>query len=325
MNPPTTVDLSVARQTSVDSGAEPPIPSTDPAIPNPRFRDYWPTVETQLRFTTQDTGNVENYLVCWHEVERLEDPLFGNLGDLPLRRWTRATALAVIRALGDKSTGEPRSLSTLTCKVNALAAVFRRAAEDRHPLTDEPIFDRPNPFRSKMTLLREAFGNHELVRRGPGDEVRPYGRDELNRLLATSRARSWSDYLALLLCVRCGLRRSEAIALRWPDFDDDARTVSIRRKASKPRNVAVRVSSQQNREFATNRPGPGRRHAGSATVESALRSGSGARREPLCAIHAAEPRTSITRAEFVPVSAASPLEDRCAGARSGRVGPTHQG
>ncbi|MBW1685473.1 MAG: tyrosine-type recombinase/integrase [Deltaproteobacteria bacterium] len=125
-----------------------------------------------------------------------------------------------------------------------MAAVFRRAAHDQHPLTDEPLFPRPNPFRSKMGLLREVFGNEELQRRARVGEVRPYTREELTRVLSTARRRSWADYLVLLLCARCGLRRSEAIGLCWADFRERARTVTIRRKASKPRNAAVRVSHQ---------------------------------------------------------------------------------
>ena len=217
--------------------------STD-SLPNPPFRDYWPHVEEHLRFTTQDTGNVENYRVCWREVERLDEPLFGVLGDLPLRAWTRATAIRALTALSDKSDGSPRALSTLSCKVNAMAAVFRRAHHERHPITDEPLYPRANPFANKMALLREVFGNRELVARARSDDVRPYARDELNRLLAVTRSRSWPDYLVLLLCARCGLRRSEAIALRFSDFNEPARSLSVRRKASKPRNVAVRISTQ---------------------------------------------------------------------------------
>lgn len=220
------------------------VESGDGPLPNPRFRDYWPRVESHLRFTTQDTGNVENYLVCWKEVEALDDPFFGCLGDLPLRSWTRTTALHTLRALAAKADGSPRSLSTLECKVNAMAAVFRRAAHDQHPLTDTPLFPRPNPFRSKMALLKEVFGNRELRTRTSPGEVRPYDRDELARLLATTRRRSWPDYLVLLLCVRCGLRRSEAIALRWDVFRSPARAVTIRLKASKPRNAGVRLSDQ---------------------------------------------------------------------------------
>ncbi len=220
-------------------------PLDDPhSLPNPRFGDYWPRVESYLRFTTQDTGSVENYIVCWREVEVLADPIFGVLGDLPLRAWTRTTALRTLHALARKADGSPRALSTLECKVNAMAAVFRRAAHDQHPLTDAPLFPRPNPFRNKMGLLREVFGNEELRRRARVGEVRPYRREELARVLSTTRRRSWADYLILLLCVRCGLRRSEAIGLRWSDFRERARTVTIRRKASKPRNAAVRVSHQ---------------------------------------------------------------------------------
>jgi integrase len=217
--------------------------SADPgSLPNPRFRDYWPHVEAHLRFTTQDTGSVDNYRVCWREVEALDDTLFGNLGDLPLRGWTRATAIRSLLALADRRDGAPRSHSTLACKVNALAAVFRRAAFDRHPITDEPLYPRPNPFRNKDALLREVFGNNELIARGRADDVRPYTRDELNRQLAVTRNRSRVDFL--LLCARCGLRRSEAIALRWSDFNAAARSVSVRRKACKPRNVATRISTQ---------------------------------------------------------------------------------
>ncbi len=214
------------------------------ALPNPRFGEYWPRVERHLRFTTQDTGNVENYVVCWREVETHHDELFGRLGDLPLRSWTRTTAVRLLAALSHTSEGRPRALSTLSCKVNAMAAVFRRAGFDAHPLTDEPLYPRPNPFRNKMALLREVFGNQEIQQRSGATEPRPYARDELDRLLHTTRTRSPADHLVLLLCVRCGLRRSEAIALRWSDFNAAARSVSVRRKASKPRNVAVRISSQ---------------------------------------------------------------------------------
>jgi len=83
-------------------------PLDDPQnLPNPRFRDYWPRVETYLRFTTQDTGSVDNYVVCWRQVEAPDDPIFGVLGDLPLRAWTRTTALRTLRALAGKADGEP--------------------------------------------------------------------------------------------------------------------------------------------------------------------------------------------------------------------------
>lgn len=119
-------------------------PASSPAdLPNPPFRDYWPRVEAHLRFTTQDTGNVENYRVCWREVESLDDALFGNFGDLPLRSWTRAAAIRALSALSEKADGSPRALSTLSCKVNAMACVFRRATHERHPVSDEPLFARP--------------------------------------------------------------------------------------------------------------------------------------------------------------------------------------
>jgi hypothetical protein len=105
-----------------------------------------------------------------------------------LRSWTHANAIRSLAALASRADGTPRSLSTLTCKVNALAAVFRRAALDRHPRTDEPLFPRPNPFHHKLALLREVFGNREIVARARTDDVRPYTRDELNRLLAVAEA-----------------------------------------------------------------------------------------------------------------------------------------
>jgi hypothetical protein len=91
--------------------------STDAgALPDPRFRDYWPHVESHLRFTSQDTGSVENYRVCWREVETLDDALFGNLGDLPLRSWTRATA---IRAPTSTSRGVVTPPTTCTTPTRA--------------------------------------------------------------------------------------------------------------------------------------------------------------------------------------------------------------
>ena len=220
-------------------------PARDGAdLPNPTFAEYWPRVATYLRHTTQDTGSVENYLVCWREVERTHDELFGPLGALPLRAWTRSTAVRVLRHLAAKADGSPRARGTLEGKVNALATVFRRAALDPHPLTDEPLFARPNPFRAKTALLKEVFGHHELRRRAAAAEVRPYTHGEIAKLLATTRRRSWADFLVLLLCLRCGLRRSEAIAVRWDAFNSRARTLSVRLKASKPRNQRTVVSDE---------------------------------------------------------------------------------
>ena len=128
-------------------------PNGDPTteFPDPPFREYWPAVEAHLRFATQDTGNVENYVVCWREVEALEDPLFGNLGELPLRSWTRATAVRVLGVLSNKADGKPRSLSTLSCKVNAMAAVFRRATSRSAYRASSRPKTRDAPFPSLPT------------------------------------------------------------------------------------------------------------------------------------------------------------------------------
>lgn len=233
---------AVRRRTSSSIAAWRLAIGNDDALPDPTFSEYRPRVEAYLRHTTQDTGNVENYRVCWREVERTQDEIFGPLGALPLRSWTRTTALRALRALANKADGSPRTRATLQGKVNALAAVFARARLDQHPLTDAPLFDRPNPFRAKTALLREIFGHRELQRRAGTEEVRPYAPHEVAALLAVTRRRSWPDFLILLLCLRCGLRRSEAIALRWDAFHPQARTVSVRLKASKPRNQATLVS-----------------------------------------------------------------------------------
>ncbi|MDQ1717962.1 MAG: hypothetical protein QOE89_1915, partial [Pseudonocardiales bacterium] len=54
-------------------------------------------------------------------------------------------------------------------------------------------------------------------------------RDELCRFLDWSEALPDELYPAWLLLAMTGMRRGEALACRWGDFDFDASTLSVRR------------------------------------------------------------------------------------------------
>jgi integrase len=130
------------------------------------------------------------------------------LGHHPLDKLTPAHVRGFLREKETETSARGRPLSARTCQL--LHAVLRRALEDG--VRDELV------PRNVAKLVRGP----RVVR----PEVQPLTVDEAKALLAVAaddRLRSlW------LLLMATGLRRGEALALRWADIDLDRRTLRIR-------------------------------------------------------------------------------------------------
>jgi integrase len=73
-------------------------------------------------------------------------------------------------------------------------------------------------------------------------KIRPLSHEQLATLLATARARSSRrDYTLFLTLADTGLRPGEALALRWEDVDDVARSLRIERAVSGGRVKATKT------------------------------------------------------------------------------------
>ncbi len=74
----------------------------------------------------------------------------------------------------------------------------------------------------------------------PWDKVTPYSPEEVEALLAQA---TLELRVLLLLCAHAGLRRAEALALRWRDVHPAGRALTVRRgKGNKARTVALSAS-----------------------------------------------------------------------------------
>lgn len=100
------------------------------------------------------------------------------------------------------------------------------------------------------TALRQAV-KWQLIPRNPCEAVEPprverqerpvADRDRMARMLAESRD-TWL-YMPILLAACCGLRRGEALALRWEDMDLPAGTLAVRRSASYTREGGLQFKA----------------------------------------------------------------------------------
>ena len=100
------------------------------------------------------------------------------------------------------------------------------------------------------------------AQRGEGAGDAPVGRRPARRVPGMGRGRARRSYALWHVLAMTGMRRGEALALRWRDVDLDAATVSVRRSAGMVR-VAGRGRGggrgrHQDRQAAGGRPG--RRH-----------------------------------------------------------------
>jgi integrase len=130
---------------------------------------------------------------------------------------------------GDVSREVDRSKATTNRYLQILRGMFYRAI-------DWEVIPGPNPLR-KVKFARE------------GMKIRPLTEDEIGKILAAAKAISMKPetpiqrviYDMLMLILNTGLRRSEALGLRW----DDVRGVEIRviGKGSKFRAVPLNAAA----------------------------------------------------------------------------------
>lgn len=192
-------------------------------------------------------------------VERHITPTLGNeplakLTPAKVRAWISSKQVQPSARQPKVAAAMPVLLSSRT--VGYFHAVLRKALADA--MRDELV------GRNVAALVEPP-----VVRRGP---VHPLTADEASRALeaaATDRLRVlWLVMLAI------GLRRGEALALRWGDLDLDASTVTIARSLQRlrgDRNEATGRRSGELREVAPKTEGSAATIALPATLVTALR------------------------------------------------------
>lgn len=175
-----------------------------------------------------------------------ENHVIPYIGSTPLASITSARLTKLYRDLersGARSrkgerTGNPLSLHTVRMVHVMLHAAFEAAVDDEVPLLAKNPTAKANP-----PTVKEADA--------AAPEMHPWTAPQLWRFLDWSRHDKanqgrWPHVLWLLLAYT-GMRRGEALALRWRDVDLDAGTVSIRR--------SVRIVRARGKK-ATLREGP---------------------------------------------------------------------
>jgi integrase len=164
-------------------------------------------------------GTLENYKRAVREASAV-------LGSKPLDAITRRDARSVVDALRVNPRGRTRDRQTVLNLLVGLQALF-------HDALDAEVVTR-NPFARAGKLL-EAVGLSRR-RRDLGDEARrplPYTPDERVRLLGLLERADFPLYVAALLALRAGLRRSEVLGLRREDVAFGERAIYVRQRASR--------------------------------------------------------------------------------------------
>lgn len=146
------------------------------------------------------------------------------LGALPLDKVTATRLARHYRELATNGRrdgqhrGEPLSSNTVN-KVHVVLGAMLEAARD-----DGLI--EVNPAR-KRNVVKAPTGKQIRAEQA---ELVTWGADELRRFLTWNRDEHRDELYPLWLTVAyTGMRRSEALALRWGDLDHDAGRISIRR------------------------------------------------------------------------------------------------
>ncbi len=137
-------------------------------------------------------------------------------------------AMHVVERMQVGPSGKRRSKATLLKLLAGLRGLFSDA------LFAELVAQ--NPFASPhriIGLVSPAEG--EASGYESHKEVDLYTHDERQRFLAVMERNNYMDFVAALLALRAGLRRSEVLALAWDDLDLDGRVIHIRRRLSRRR------------------------------------------------------------------------------------------
>jgi integrase len=154
------------------------------------------------------------------------------LGDFPLKSLTTARINEWLRDLetgGRKDHAEGRPLSPRTVRYCfTILSASLRAAVEQDMLARNPS-ERANPPSAKQAKP---------------PEMHPWTAEHLRAFLDWSRENDTERHPIWLLLAMTGMRRGEALALRWRDVDFDAGTASVRRSAAR-----VRVDGHERRQI----------------------------------------------------------------------------
>jgi integrase len=153
----------------------------------------------------------------------LDNHVIPYIGALPLASLTSARLTALYRELEESGhrnrkgerTGGPLSLRTVRGVASMLHAALESALND-----EVPLLGRNPAVKSKPPTAKQA--------EAAAPEMNPWTAGQLRRFLEWAESKSHMFVLWFLLA-HTGMRRGEALALRWRDIDLDAGTVSVRR------------------------------------------------------------------------------------------------
>jgi integrase len=145
------------------------------------------------------------------------------LGTVPLASLTSAQITGLYRTLltsgrKDHREGEGLSARTVRYVATILAAALQSAVDARPQLL---AFNPADPKQAKPPSAKSA--------RAP--EMHPWNAAQLSAFLTWATGDEHSHAAAWHVLAHTGMRRGEALALRWRDLDLDAGIVSVRRSA----------------------------------------------------------------------------------------------
>lgn len=153
----------------------------------------------------------------------LDNHVIPYIGSIPLASLTSARLTALYRQLEESGhrnrkgerTGGPLSMRTVRGVASMLHAALESALND-----EVPLLGRNPAVKSKPPTAKQAEAN--------AAEMNPWTAEQLRRFL------NWAEtgshvYALWFVLAHTGMRRGEALALRWRDIDLDAATISVRR------------------------------------------------------------------------------------------------
>ena len=160
------------------------------------------------------------------------------IGEKELGEVTRGDALRVAEVLRVGPDGKERSQTTIKHRLAPFQALWNDAIDAG--------LASSNPFALKARLVRQVASDDHSPQEVDDGPV-PYTRDEQARLLEVIRKADFADYVAALLGLRAGLRRSEVLALTRADVDLETRHVHIQRRLSRGRVERPKTQSSKRR------------------------------------------------------------------------------
>jgi integrase len=134
---------------------------------------------------------------------------------------------------------EPEHLERLYRKMMTQGRTPSRPGEKIKPTRPATAHQAHRTIRAALNEAvrrRHISENPALLARAPKvveEEIEPYSVDEIKRLLEAAQTQRNSARWAIALAV--GLRQGEALGLRWPDIDEAACALTVRRNRLRPR------------------------------------------------------------------------------------------